>query len=445
MSSFASGVQVTRSPLHGDGVVCLRSFAKDDEVLAERPLAFLQTLENRQCNLICRGCSSFLGSLQVQLGLLNRTLSRQDQAEIVSKSAPQHQVVMCTNHCGELYCSELCRHVHWMNRGHALLCTGSCDATDSLVQFKIHAMETNEIFLLVADVFAQTCVDVERKLSEGCPFDEAVATSMIPFEEGGYVRELWWDAAVAPPGTDPAELRASLQTLVTESWGLLDLALRLTDRQLASVLSPEYMSRLIGMFEQNNVGVRMTSRAGAMCMSAAPGGSENALLASAAESISQVLESESWEDCDDENCQDDGEEEEGEEGGEGEGEGDMEVADDWSPDAAGNDGNLQRLYEILNSSGLDSIFPPLDGTAFYSKICKINHSCEPNVLVKYPPAPLDGQPRPLMAQLIALRDIAPNEELLQSYIDQSMSFENRQAALRDYGFECSCPKCLRRE
>jgi hypothetical protein len=190
----------------------------------------------------------------------------------------------------------------------------------------------------------------------------------------------------------------------------------------------------------------MISPAGALCISAAPGGSENALLASAAESISQVLEAESWEDCDDENCQDDGEEDEGEEGEEeGEGGGDMEVADDWSPDAAGNDSNLQRLYEVLSNSGLDSIFPPLDGTAFYSKICKINHSCEPNVVVKYPPAPLDGQPRPLTAQLIALRDIAPNEELLQSYIDQSMSFEFRQAALRDYGFECSCPKCLRRE
>lgn len=54
-------------------------------------------------------------------------------------------------------------------------------------------------------------------------------------------------------------LRKTLQKLVSESWTLLNGALRLEDRGLAHILSPEYFSRTVGMFEQNNVGVRLVN------------------------------------------------------------------------------------------------------------------------------------------------------------------------------------------
>ena len=80
------------------------------------------------------------------------------------------------------------------------------------------------------------------------------------------------------------------------------------------------------------------------------------------------------------------------------------------------DPSLDKLNVILNEYGVDSIFPPLDGTALYSMMCKINHSCDPNVRVKY----VFTREHGLVALLVALKEIKPDAELLQSYIDQTM-------------------------
>ena len=134
-------------------------------------------------------------------------------------------------------------------------------------------------------------------------------------------------------------------------------------------------------------------------------------------------------------------------------------------DAETGDSSLDKLNTILREYGVDSIFPPLDGTALYSMMCKINHSCSPNVRVTY----LFTKEHGLVASLIATREIQPDEELLQSYIDQTMGTcallalahvflshhlltvgryfylhtdtAARQAALADYGFRCTCYKC----
>jgi hypothetical protein len=46
--------------------------------------------------------------------------------------------------------------------------------------------------------------------------------------------------------------------------------------------------------------------------------------------------------------------------------------------------DLIELTELIDDAGgTDQVFPPLDGTAFYSLVCKINHSCRPNVMVRY--------------------------------------------------------------
>ena len=78
---------------------------------------------------------------------------------------------------------------------------------------------------------------------------------------------------------------------------------------------------------------------------------------------------------------------------------------------------IMKLQELIEEEGgYDHLFPPVDGTAFYSLICKINHSCDPNVLVKYNSPEYAG----VQGQLVALKDISPGEELVQSYIDQSL-------------------------
>ena len=439
MASFVPPpITLFASPLHADGVQATHVILPGETVFQETPFSFLQTIENRQVNAICGGCHCFLGPLEFQMNLLSRRISRQDQHVIAQGNA----IVLCCNQCGELYCSEACRVHHWQERGHKVLCTGLLDSSDPMVEFKMHALRTNEIFLLVADIYSRICGSIERCVSEkGMGLEEAVSASLPPF--AGFVRQLWWDAAVAPPGTDPVVLRETLQQLISESWRLLDAALHLTERGLGSCLGPEYMACLVGMFEQNNVGVRRTSPLGKACLGLSPGRPENAKLADAASAIVTSIEEMAWEDCDEdcEDYEDAGDDGAGEgEAGDEEGTGGNTDEDDsfLMSDEVVTDPHLARLYELLNANGLECIFPPLDGTAFYMLICKINHSCEPNVLVRYDAA----EPGvPLQARLTALRHISTGEELVQSYIDQSLCYDDRRQALLDYGFECCCRKC----
>ena len=75
-----------------------------------------------------------------------------------------------------------------------------------------------------------------------------------------------------------------------------------------------------------------------------------------------------------------------------------------------------RVANYINNYSTEVLFPPLDGTAFYKRICKINHSCIPNVRVQYRCSPELG----LVADMVSLCDIKEGEELVQSYIDQNM-------------------------
>jgi hypothetical protein len=80
------------------------------------------------------------------------------------------------------------------------------------------------------------------------------------------------------------------------------------------------------------------------------------------------------------------------------------------------DASLIKLHALLREYDVENVFPPLDGTALFSMLCKINHSCEPNVRVKY----VFTKELGLTAFLVALKEINKGSELLQSYIDQTM-------------------------
>lgn len=140
---------------------------------------------------------------------------------------------------------------------------------------------------------------------------------------------------------------------------------------------------------------------------------------------------------DDEDEVDDGSDaEEVETGAYSAGEDNVEVSPEEEARMKNSKVELEKLME--KSGGTDTLFPPLDGTGFYMTTCKINHSCDPNVFVRYNQHPMMG----LVLELVAIRDIQEGEELLQSYIDQAQSKVKRQKALRDYGFSCRCTKCV---
>lgn len=209
-------------------------------MLVERPLLCLQTLTNRPHVLACAYCFAFVGNEVTSLGVLNKTLSRQGIVEGLQAGdtvvSVGHGLVSCQGFCGEVYCSPDCMSAHWSN-GHSLLCTGTIAEDDALtsplIHFKSHAVATNEIFLLVAELFARVCACADR--------GGAVEELLRPLEE--YVRQQWWEAAVAPVDVDPVGFRRDLAGLVQDSWALLERTLRLEERGLHQILSAEYMSR----------------------------------------------------------------------------------------------------------------------------------------------------------------------------------------------------------
>ncbi|CAN0425326.1 unnamed protein product, partial [Ectocarpus sp. 13 AM-2016] len=49
------------------------------------------------------------------------------------------------------------------------------------------------------------------------------------------------------------------------------------------------------------------------------------------------------------------------------------------------------------------------------------------------------------AELVLLEDVPAGEELTQSYVTREMGLIERREALEDYGFFCTCPRCLEEE
>lgn len=251
-----TGFSVIFSSLHGCGVQAEVSFTAGGVVLQEKPMHFLQTLPNRKSMIVCTTCLKPLGPLTLQMAVLQGIVSRQNAQEehgnfgLLPGERACACIIPCTCNCGELYCSESCRDFHWTIKGHKSLCTGLIPEDEAdmhpLVNFKIHAMTTNEIFLMVADVFASIIAHVDSLVS--CGTESSCAFEVATRPLAGYVRELWWDAAITPKGYKPAAFKKSLKTLVKDSWELLNEALHLSERGYAVYLSEEYMSRFVLVF-----------------------------------------------------------------------------------------------------------------------------------------------------------------------------------------------------
>jgi len=435
-------ITVYHSNLHGDGVKTLKKINKNDIIFKEKPMCCLQSIPNRQDAICCSYCYRFIGNINIQLKILKKEIDRKqlvndyindvngsnDSSEILS-----NVILPCQSNCGTLYCSEKCRDSHLI-KSHKYLCTGNINDDDAdsscLVQFILHSIETNEIFLLVADVFARICCDIDDGLS--------VENALRPWQ--GYCRNRWEDVAKSnDTEQSPEEFADTLRTLTMESWELLCDAFDLKSKNLDTVLDEDFMSRTIGMFEQNNVGVRLTNPVLSYVKKLDDSSELIESILNDVKEISKILEEGGeceWEDVDDD-ANDDADDDADEVGNIDSLKLDEEVTSAGIFEKEPTNPKLIELQEILISDGVDNIFPPLDGTAFYKTICKINHSCCPNCIVKYTSDPVHG----LLAQMVALRDIQEGEEMVQSYIDQSMDFKNRQNALRDYGFQCHCAKC----
>ncbi|KAJ3824482.1 hypothetical protein EV361DRAFT_928852 [Lentinula raphanica] len=72
----------------------------------------------------------------------------------------------------------------------------------------------------------------------------------------------------------------------------------------------------------------------------------------------------------------------------------------------------------------------------------LNHSCQPNISIRH----LDQRTALSRITAISLKDIEPGEELFITYVNPTLSVEQRRDELEQWGFgRCECPRCVKEE
>ncbi|XP_064020570.1 N-lysine methyltransferase SMYD2 [Pogoniulus pusillus] len=100
---------------------------------------------------------------------------------------------------------------------------------------------------------------------------------------------------------------------------------------------------------------------------------------------------------------------------------------------------LVVLFAQVNCNGFTIEDEELShlGSAIFPDVALMNHSCCPNVIVTY---------KGTLAEVRAVKEIEPGEEVFTSYIDLLYPTEDRNDRLRDsYFFNCDCRECIAKD
>lgn len=82
------------------------------------------------------------------------------------------------------------------------------------------------------------------------------------------------------------------------------------------------------------------------------------------------------------------------------------------------------------------------GVSVSPVVALINHSCDPNAVVVFPRSSSNPSTQEPCMQVVAIRDIAPGEQVFTAYIDTTLPKLQRQMALEStYSFKCKCTLC----
>ena len=514
----------------GRHLVANQSIPSGTIVFVERPLLSLQTFGNsHEGALVCRCCRSFVGGPKLCLAVSSGRIPREkiwDDGE-----SGVMCMVPCRNSCGEIYCSKQCEEEMWKYCGHDLLCTGLISDQDSqntkdigdnstdsrevkeingentqpnegdnlhpLLQFKVHAIQNNEILLMVADLIA-TVVSLRRQQISKNPyrkkingdtsykvngtdsdivFAEDLESLMKPYVDFTLVP--WWEVVTSSQSdnSDALNLEKCLRKMCKDSAKLLKDAILCAEvaaeygdcltqaveefEEHYQIFSELFFGKIIGSFEQNAMGIRARHPS---CLDIL---TNTKLREDCHNDFVRCLEMARMidNDNDEENSEDHtftpddiaeflADLEINEEGRVNPSQHDN---DDYNVDRHTNEEGIDNSFcddncdknSEQNSSNygddLDELFRPLDGTAMYYTTCKMNHSCQPNIVARYAPRRGWGRNFPLLIQCVAVADICEGEELCISYINSDARLEDRKELIKNYGFVCSCAKCVAEE
>ena len=366
----------TTLPGRGRAVTAARQISPGEQLLCERPVASMQLPDNADEVRVCRNCLRPLGTIS---GQLQHAAGLRTAPELPLADDEDDEIceeVRCRNGSAATFCSKACESA--ANVGfHRYFCATRGPKLAALKAFEQHAMEEGENFLFGARLVTEMLARADALHRKRPGRDEASCTAEAREVLAPFCRGLWWEIAEPPPDLTPTEVksfRTEMRDAASES---LDLLRKL----LFECGEPASRLRWLDLNEWG--GMLGLARQNNICCELYNPTSEVVpmLRCHAAAVPSPAL-----------------------------------------------DALLARLPRAL---------PDVMGTALYSQLACINHSCAPNAEVR--PAPSGCAE----ALVVATRPIAPGTEVTISYIDanQRASVTERRRELLEYGFECACEKC----
>ncbi|XVE66312.1 hypothetical protein DITRI_Ditri08aG0070600 [Diplodiscus trichospermus] len=439
------GIKVKQNGEFGKGVFAQTDFEKEQLIFKDQMLVGIQHPSNKIDCLVCSYCFKFIGSIEQQIGrklylkavgvgisphygcqknssdeedqdnnhhnsengasssssstlplptMAVESLMNGELSLPYSKNFPLPSIVSCPGGCEEaFYCSKSCAEADWESF-HCLLCTGEKSESLSrkaLLKFIQHANETNDIFLLAAKAISFTILRYRKMKASHLREHEKTASNVVGTSDLSLLLEAWrpisighkrrWWDCISLPDDIDASDEATFRRQVQE---LAFTSLQLLKESIFDKeCEPLFSLEIYGHI----IGMFELNN------------------------LDLVVES-PVEDY-------------------------FLYIDDLPYPEKREAEKITRPY--LDALG-DDYSICCQGTAFFPLQSCMNHSCCPNAKAFKREEDRDGQ-----ATIIALGPICKGEEVTISYIDEDLTFEERQALLADYGFRCRCARCLDEE
>lgn len=435
------GIKVEQNGAFGKGVFAVKGFKEGDLILKDQMLVGAQHSSNKMDCLVCSFCFRFIGSIELQIGRklylqqlgvsVNHTECDMEEEDnfsdgensgaCASTSSPGKKVefprgiveslmngelklpysdkfslppaVPCAGDCGEAYyCSELCAQADW-ETSHSLLCTGEKSESvsrEALLEFIQHANETNDIFLLAMKAISSTVLRY-RKLKTTFLEERGKLKNVSGCMVSPALFEAWKPISMGHKRRwwDYMALPVDVESSEEEAFRAQIRSLAFSSLQLlkAAIFDKECEPLFSLEIYGHVIGMFELNNL-------------DLVVASPVEDYFLYID------------------------------------DLPTPEKKEAEEITRPILEALG----DDYSVCCQGTAFFPLQSCMNHSCCPNAKAFKREEDRDGQ-----ATIIALKPIFKGEEVTISYVDEELSFEERQALLADYGFRCRCPKCLEEE
>ncbi|CBZ51994.1 conserved hypothetical protein [Neospora caninum Liverpool] len=420
----------------GRGVLARRAFKKGEVIYNDaEPLVAAQHIYSERCSWTCGRCFTFVGNLRQQLELIlsndasdaaKRDRRIQENLELLTDDFLQEdfclaQPVPCARNCGVVYCSEEHKkvgrrenalrkmHMHFSSSGGEN--AGRRERMANRSGGRAYAQMLVDVLYgqaSVEDVMTPFCRFYSRRWEDIGDAEEALSAPRGAAERWRRSRgrlEILKESFSLLCRVFLAEDVLGETPWATENGDEPDTA-HLRDKWKV-LFSLDFYSHLLGTFDLVNVDIEF----------------DNPLNARLASSRLSSL----W------RCKplfrlgkriaacEDAEDDE-----------DQEIQGGRSPtDGSEAAGAEEEEWKAL----VGDLLPPFMGIGLFRAVSMTNHSCWPNAEVDYPSLTKT-------AQVTALRDIAQDEQVLLSYIDETLPLASRQRLLkRHYKFTCACVRC----